>query len=124
MVTVLFCVVAILIVFMAFWRADDWRAGFSWFLVPLLVMFGLIFPFAYGGYVATNSPVVHTYEVAELKGSYYYLDGTEWRDVLSIQSPKQSDNLSVIDKQAPSSLWYWSVTIKEAYVPIVAHKGG
>ena len=124
MLTVLFCVMGIGVLLLITWDWDDkeGRTIVAGILLAILVCFGLVFPFLYGE-SQTDIQSGVSLDVKQDGGKYYYLSGGKWIDVLESDiQHHQSDNLSVVMKKAPPSVWYWSISKIDAYIPIVESK--
>ncbi len=122
MLTIVICVVVALIICRLWWRVDDYRDVLGWIIVFICFLVAIFFPILYGSYVAHYSDIVKVYDVTEIAGKYYYLDG-KWKDVLGEGMLLiQSNELSVVDRKAPSSPWYWSIPTREAHIPVVKSK--
>lgn len=122
MVTVIIFVFVIVLICKVSWNMrDDFSTSFILGVVAILFVIGVLFPFYYGAEAAKKTePVI--IEVTEIDGKYYYDDNGKSKDVLTIQTLTQSDELRVEVRKAPFSVWYWPTSYKEAYIPVVQNK--
>ncbi len=107
MLTLLLCLIVIGVVYKAWGDTySKTRGNLGIAIVLLLLIFGAVFPFSHGEYIARQSDAVKVYDVADVAGKYYYFEDGKWKNVLGVPLLTQSDKLSVVDRKAPFSLWY------------------
>lgn len=127
MLTVICCVLVVIITCLCLWKTkDSFLAGMGWFTVIMSILFSMIFPILYGYHMAqysNQSSITKVYDVSEINGKYYYLNDSEWVDILSVPRIMQSNRLSVTSRKAPFSYWYWQMSYMEAKIPITEIKG-
>ena len=119
MITVTSCAAVIVILCVLFWdEKNKYKATIAFLVTAGLFCFGIIFPFVEGASVAQEYPPIQLHETKYVDGKVYYLNNGNWDDILSIVNIYQADELRVITRKAPPSIFYWSLPYKEAYIPI------
>ena len=121
MLTVIICAVVFLCLF-KLWEDEVGYLALELLVVVVIALFAVLFPLIYGDYMTDSGNIIETYEVSEVNDLYYYLDDGRLTDVTTIDHLTQADELKVVERRAKSSIWYWSISRTECYLPIVKQK--